>query len=722
MPERDRGSFHHEDGGENAKYAVFLVLLWLVLILGGGEHRIVQLLLLCGVVLLYALSRPRMAAGKVLGCCFILLAVFPLLAFLPYGFIGHDGDWRGKLEALGAGNISRFVTPQPWVTLDVIPLYYTGLAVVWWILCQNPGNDERKKLAVLFAVFGGGFVIFSLWCRMTHQHFLLWPGDGTMGPFRSRNQMATLLAVLSIFFIALIHSDWRRRHKRWIFWAAAFCVTAFAIERNYSRAGILLLGFGLLLYGTLFALFRKKIAVFSLTLAVLLVFTALFFLGGGKTLGRFVSHGGRSFDLLQDFRFLVHKDACALISDNFLFGIGLGNFDAVFPVYRSTPWDFRTWHPESDWLWLGADLGFPALIVAAIAAIFIGIRLIKSKDNFSPVRIAGLVGCAQFLLHGCFDISGHEPGTFLVVCFCLLLCWPGPEVSLRGRSFGTVIIVLLIGMGVFWAVGVVVPAWRVGMFQVSTLMQQATQLREEGKFAQAENALEHAKRQAPLDHWIRFLSGRTILGMNGPEVEAKREFDLDSRLEPFSPVTQEDEARDWLRDDPSKAAAPFIRAVERSYPRPVRMGRYDLYLRETQMIPAAFEPLMQYGLRDTDLAIVRLAFLPEKDFPAGLQDFITHDAEHLDALTSPRFFQTVESRAGLQGLESTKSIKGGWLPLARAYARTGDFHHACILVFESQAGDLKNHEAPLVKARAAASGGKWEDSWRDLEMYLERNK
>ena len=42
--------------------------------------------------------------------------------------------------------------------------------------------------------------------------------------------------------------------------------------------------------------------------------------------------------------------------------IGLGNFDEIFAVFRNASLNgTRTIHPESDWLWLWAEMGWLAI-------------------------------------------------------------------------------------------------------------------------------------------------------------------------------------------------------------------------------------------------------------------------------------------------------------------------------------------------------------------------
>ncbi|MEO8204551.1 MAG: O-antigen ligase family protein [Chthoniobacterales bacterium] len=758
---------------EAAGYILFLTLLLFLLGTGGGEHHWVQTVFVVGVTGLYAISPPRRLPGRLFTLCFLLLAVAPLLSFLPPNFLSGAQEWRKEWEGMGAGPLSACITPQPWVTLDCLPLFYGGLGLLWWILGQNPGNGQRRKLAIVFALCGSALVVVSLAMWAKHWHFPLWSTDGAIGPFQSRNQMATLLSVLSILFVALIHSDWRHGQRRWLFWVAALCVTLVTIVLNYSRAGILLFGFGIILYGALAALYRRRIALFSFSLTMLFIFTAFFFAGGGKTLARFLGPKARSFDLTGDFRFLVHKDAWSMITDNLLFGTGLGNFNAIFPVYRTTLWDYRTWHPESDWLWLGADLGLPAMLVGLLIAIGIAVRLFRVRETqISAVRIAGMVMCAQFLLHSYFDVSGHVPGTFALLCFSLFLCWPGPRMHMRGRWLANTILVLLAGMSLLWIAGLASPVYRIGAFQTATLMQQVRALREKGKFAEAEPLLDQAKIQTPLDQWVHYLSARNLLARGGDRKIAHREFELAARLEPFSPVTEEDAARDWLKHDPAQAPAPFIRALERSYPRQLRMGRYELYLIETQPFPGAYDTLLQYGWHDTDLVIVRLKFVPQSDMLPELKVFMERYNKNLDTLTAPRFFQTVESRSGIEGLEAVKGAAGAKLVLARAYAKEGDFRQAYLLGLQNQTVNFgrsignkeslyrdwkkdpsnyikgiallpllsvprdtsiinelmqafgKRPDVPpslyLLAAYAAADNREWEGAWRYLEVYLKR--
>ena len=74
-------------------------------------------------------------------------------------------------------------------------------------------------------------------------------------------------------------------------------------------------------------------------------------------------------------RVLIYQDTLSLIRDAPLTGVGLGLFRYVFPQYQiRSASTSRSIHPESDWLKLAAEAGWPAALLLAggvLAALFV---------------------------------------------------------------------------------------------------------------------------------------------------------------------------------------------------------------------------------------------------------------------------------------------------------------------------------------------------------------
>src|SRR5206468_10323338 len=112
----------------------------------------------------------------------------------------------------------------------------------------------------------------------------------------------------------------------------------------------------------------------GISLLLLLLLTALL-LFGGQTLERFHLHNFGSTGISSNLRWQIFHDTFRLIRDSSWCGIGFGNFESIFAIFRDASLsNQRALHPESDWLWLWAELGWPAVVL-----ILIGIALFFSR-------------------------------------------------------------------------------------------------------------------------------------------------------------------------------------------------------------------------------------------------------------------------------------------------------------------------------------------------------
>src|SRR5882724_4401501 len=97
-----------------------------------------------------------------------------------------------------------------------------------------------------------------------------------------------------------------------------------------------------------------------------------------------------------------------LIRDHFLFGVGRGSFESVFPAYRSVPGNVVFTHAENfpaQWL---AEWGFPVALLAMVGfAWCMRPRATGIHRNTPAASVA--VGIAIVLLQNLFDLGMEIP-------------------------------------------------------------------------------------------------------------------------------------------------------------------------------------------------------------------------------------------------------------------------------------------------------------------------
>src|SRR6202035_1669634 len=198
-------------------------------------------------------------------------------------------------------------------------------------------------------------------------------------------------------------------------WPLAFAIIVTAIILNFSRAGIVLLVIGCALWLGTYALRQRSMPNLALAFSVLLLLLTVLLLFGGQTLERFHLHSFGNTGVAADFRWRIFHDAFELIRDSPWCGIGLGNFEPVFAIFRNASFgDTRALHPESDWIWLWSELGWPAVALVLVGLGLLVRRIFPLTEGTNQrYRLATLICVVLFALHGLVDVSGHRMGTVL---------------------------------------------------------------------------------------------------------------------------------------------------------------------------------------------------------------------------------------------------------------------------------------------------------------------
>jgi len=109
--------------------------------------------------------------------------------------------------------------------------------------------------------------------------------------------------------------------------------------------------------------------------------------------------------------------ALEMIADFPLFGVGPGNFEFTFPLYR----DFgneRFTHVHNDYLELAAEMGLPALALTGVLIVALYRRVAAACAAASPPSFllwGCLLGVFTLLLHSVVDFNLHIPANALVL-------------------------------------------------------------------------------------------------------------------------------------------------------------------------------------------------------------------------------------------------------------------------------------------------------------------
>jgi tetratricopeptide (TPR) repeat protein/O-antigen ligase len=392
--------------------AVFLTVL--APFLGGSVRPWAQgtIALMTGVVFL-ALP-PRKSPGIVANTGFSILLLLSLFAFLPAEWFPTP-DWRARL--LGAGVLlPRTVTPQPWITLHTTLLLLLQISWAYYLFALDWNGTSHRVTMTIFGIaitLLAGILIFRFLFRYS---LPFWPNVPEFGFFPNRNHTSNVLGLGGIIIYALTLTALDQRRREWWIGIVGLSVICSALVLNYSRAGIILLCGGILVVHCTWIYMSMDRRRSLLAAGLVAILIALLVYGGGKTAARFVESSD-FFDVTQNTRFGIQRDALRLSCKMPLTGVGLGNFSPVFTMYGhdSIPGKIAA-HPESDWVWATVELGWLAPILIAILFIWWARNCFPfDPGTFRVMRVGAFVAGCGFGLHAFFDVPGHQLGSL----------WPG---------------------------------------------------------------------------------------------------------------------------------------------------------------------------------------------------------------------------------------------------------------------------------------------------------
>ncbi len=707
-------------------------------LLDGGTTRWSQSLLLLAVGVLLAAAPPRFSVGRTLNVVLGSLLLLAGTAFLPARWF-LTPLWRAALTDDFATALPGTLSPQPFVSAECAVLFVAGAAWFYLMTTWQWRPADRLRAGRVFA--GGVVALAALFLALHHLDLVppIWHNERHFGSFPNRNQTADFLALGSIVILACAQLAWLAdRQREAVGWALGWIVVALALFDSFSRAGVVLL-FGQVAVYLLVEIFRTprrparfrepvakgsdkggaawssvlnpKVRWTAMSLALLLLLASLFLLFGGGTLERFQpSSASATVDAVTgEFRLKIQADALRMISASPWCGLGLGCFSEVFALFRrQSALPVRAIHPESDYLWTAAELGWPALllIVAGLARLAARVgRSVATGGNGHDrrLRLAAGLALAAFALHGFVDVSAHRLGTVLSALFLLGIAWrdqPVPDLIGRIRHdsltewplrplprAATAVFrgtgLLLAGVGVLWLGAATGWFLLPGQQGVNTLRTRAARLATAGNYPDVEAAMGRALVWEPLNWNLSFMRAGARIYLGGDREAAAQDFRRARFLEPFLGDLPMAEAKLWASAGEQTLALSALGEACRREP-----AHAETYVMDAIAMakgdPRFLDELARYTRRDPTLMVFFLEHCEGPRTRDYLAEAVAEDPG-LQRLEAAR--KTIFLRAWAQRGSQTALLEAmpqhpewhacGWRWWAVAAAGTGHAEQAC---------------------------------------------
>ena len=733
-----------------ANNAALALLPVLACLLGGATEKWAEGIVIAFLGLFLLVRPPRFSLGAATNTVFLALIVLAMLAFLSARYF-FPSTWRAAMINDFGISLSPTLTAQPWITASCLISLIAGLS---WVYLASTQELDLRSVRSQLRLFATGIVLLaaiSILLYLAHLAPPFWINQRGFGPFPNRNQTGDLFGITAVVILACGQDDIRKGRKRWIAWLLALGVIVAAIILNFSRAGVLLLVAGSALWLGAFTLRQRSMPRLALAFSfVLLLLTALL-LFGGQTLERFHLRGIANTGIAADFRWRIFHDTFRLIRDSAWCGIGLGNFEPVFAIFRSASIaDTRSLHPESDWFWLWSEMGWPTVAFTIVGLALLIRRVFPLREGTNQrYRLATLIGVLLFAIHGFVDVSAHRIGTAFAAIFLLGLSLHRPlnlksstSISILFRLVGLVLLI----SGLSWTVAAHNKMLLPGSVGVTSAQQLSTIANRGRNFPEAIALTNRALEWSPLDWELYFLRAAAELGEKQPE-KALDDFRRARFLEPNAYEVPLAEGDLWLNSRPILAATAWREALRRAGPQ--RAEVYGSMLTNASMrSPQVSRILEQVGLSEHDLALAYLSRVSETHFNQALNEFLKHDP-NLQTLNEEEKLAlfSLWSEHGDPG-ELARAVERhpawlqyAWLGTAKYDARKNDFRAAYELTqrygepvalprveTKSSLQELQNHfsaapdnyEIGYALYRAQMQNGRVDDALMSARHFSER--
>jgi O-Antigen ligase len=635
---------------------------------------------------LYLLARPpRFSLGALTNLVLLTLFILAAVAFLPASWF-FQPEWRAALVNDLRIQLPSTLTPQPWITLTYLLSFAAGLS---WLYVVSAQDLELREVRFQLRLFTSGIALLaaiSIAFYSAHTTLAFWHNERNFGPFQNRNQTGDLFGLAGIMILACAQDDLRRGRKWWIVWILALVVIVVATILSLSRSGIGILFVGSAFWLGAFAFRQRSPSALALGVSFLLLLLTALLLFDGQIFERFRLRDFRSASISTDLWWRIFHDTFRLIRNSPWCGIGLGNFESIFAIFRgASPGDRRALHPESDWLWLWTELGWPAVVLTIVGIALLVNRVFPLRVGTNQgYRLAALIAALLFAIHGIVDVSGHQVGTAFAVVFLLGLSRHRP-LSLNTSQWMSILfrVVGLVLLGTSLASVVAARGEKLlpGSVGVSSAKRLSAVTDREGNFSETNALTTRALRWAPLD-WQLYLT-RAVAEVELRETaNAIDDFRRARFLEPIACEVPLAEGNAWLPYRTMLAVTAWREALRRAGP--LRPEVYASMLSDASLTSPEVSPILEeIGLSEHDLALPYLRRVSDASFNRALAQLLRNDPNlhsfseteklALFALWSERGDSEEISRVVAQRADW---LRYAWLGMAKYKASKGDFRAA----------------------------------------------
>lgn len=684
LAEKDQSRVVHARWGALTSTLLLLGAAYIAILLTGAKEQgsLGLFLAIAGAVLILFKPQDQLSWRVwTLGGAFLGTAAFSLL---PLGW-SSPPEWRQRWQAAEEIPVGDTITPIPLETVWWWSLLMISVGVAFFVLTRPLRSREQLVLANTAISLTALYAALAIFCELSGWRF---PFDvqPTFGFFRNRNHTASFLVVGAMLSLGVLGLSAKRGHcgSRWLAGAALLLCSSALFFFSISRAGIVFLGLGAILWllgvGRTHLTQANFLSISGLLLAGLLVFIVSDGAARQRVLGLAGLEEGVRADAMAmqegkpfDFRLLIFQDTWRMIQDAPWTGMGLGTFAAVFPQYQQASLQTATAaHPESDWLMLAAEAGLPCVALLAVLIAVMCWPLRHFRDHpYWPLRW-GMI-CAGFTAasHGLVDVPAHRiPLGWWILLISVASLRHAPSM-LRPHWAQRGIFLVIGGTALLLGGGLIHAEWFHGSpsapFAGADTQQIVAEHAAANRLEEGIDTAEAGIDRTPLSDGLYYQMGCLLLQEGDAPEYVDDIFAAQRLLQPRWPEIPFRQGLAWLGHDPIRALALWKGALARQlaidaqtreqgatafYHRLLREAQNDTQVRDGLLDPS--------GKRE--FVWIWLETVPRELLEPGLQR-LAQDALFLQSLQPgerQRFIQLWAKRGSLPPLQEFVEKTADW--------------------------------------------------------------
>ena len=440
-----------------------LILIWFIKILVQGELSVVRLsfffpaIFFIGVILLQIVPFPASVLS------FISPSTDALYNWTFLGFHIPEiefQDW--SFNALFAHG--RTISVYPHATRVELSKYvfYLGFFLV---VVNNIHN--RKDVIFLLSVlifFGFVFSLFAIvqnfsWNGKAFWFISLQPNRIPFGPFINKNHFAGYIEMIVPLAIGLTLSGRKSTESAFTDSSIHAKKILNKVVSDQGKYILIIFSTGIMILALFLSRSRGGMTSFAVSMAVFVFCLWKKKSGGGKFLVLigsiivpvfifslwmdYLQVSGQLISLLStikegmsnEVRFKVWNNALLIIKDYPVFGVGLGGWGLIYPLYQKIATGHYFSHLENDYEQIFVEAGTIGALVAILGAVMFSVYVLKRFMDLRDRRMVllsagGIASCTAIAVHSAVDFNLHIPSN--AFHFTLVMALLVVIVNLRG--------------------------------------------------------------------------------------------------------------------------------------------------------------------------------------------------------------------------------------------------------------------------------------------------